>query len=517
MRIFNQDITGTLYQGDCLDILRWLPSDSVDTLITDPPYGLSFMGKKWDYEVPSIDVWKECLRVLKPGATALIFAGSRTQHRMAVNVEDAGFILKDTIMWIYGSGFPKSTNISKQIDKANGKTKDDYIAFGKYLKSKRTYSKLDLGKKIIHWNSDREDVLIHSYEIGKILPTIKIYQKLKIVLNLGNRFDELIEREEAKREIIGKHIQPAKEIYQGGKLKQDVNITVPATNEAKTWNGWGTHLKPSYEPILVAMKPNDGTYAQNALKHGVAGFNIDGGRIEGGNWSRSTTPDIRSGNYGNSRGNEAKSRENTKGRFPANLILDEEAGRLLDKQSGILKCQGNKLGKSIQGKESGMFNTPGIVNDENNYKDKGGASRFFYRAKAPQSERNAGCEELLHFYRSKRKISKSVIEITIEQFNNLSLEFQNDFDPVKGNIHETVKPLKLMEYLCRLTATPTGGTVLDPFSGSGTTGLACINTDRKYILIEREAEYCRIAIERLRHAQIRKVFYGDYQVTERSR
>ncbi len=399
MEIYSQTDNGTLYQGDCLEVLRWLPSDSIDTMITDPPYGLSFMGKKWDYDVPGIDVWKECLRVLKPGATALIFAGSRTQHRMAVNVEDAGFILKDTIMWIYGSGFPKSTDISKQLDKIAGKERE-----------------------VIRIRTDgrgRSPQKINNHEYGST--------------GIGNA--------DGSTQTYGE--------------------TAPATNEAKLWNGWGTALKPAYEPILVAMKPNDGTYAQNAMEWGVAGLNIDGGRVEAidqesfqKNWNRETICDMRSGNYGNSKAGEMENNKMApKGRFPANIILDEEAGRLLDEQSGILKS-GKRTGQPRKNK---IFLGDKELKGGYCEASQGGASRFFYCAKASKSERN-------------------------------------------GNNHPTVKPLALMEYLVKLTATPTGGSVLDPFAGSGTTGIACLGSNRSYTLIEKETEYCEIIMARLEHA-----------------
>jgi site-specific DNA-methyltransferase (adenine-specific) len=339
-------------QGDCLEKLKQLEASSVDTIITDPPYGLSFMGKKWDYDVPQEDVWQECLRVLKPGGTALIFAGSRTYHRMAVRVEDAGFILKDCIMWLYGSGFPKATDISKQLDKGQRKK-------------------------------------------------IKVKPRSATSGTMANGSDTRPWIEESRKK--GYH---------------EIDDNNPATPEAKLWDGWKSHgLKPAYEPIIVAMKPNDGTYANNALKHGVSGLNIDGGRIEClEKLSRPTMQNIKGGNYNANKDLEVIKieRPEPQGRFPANIILDEE-----------------------------------VAKDEE-------WKRYFYCAKASKSERG------------------------------------------ENNNHPTVKSLKLMEYLCKLTKTPTGGIVLDPFAGSGTTGLACQNTGRDYILIEREQEYVDIINERLK-------------------
>lgn len=339
--------------GDCLEVMQGMADNSVDTIITDPPYGLSFMGKKWDYQVPSIEIWKEALRVLKPGGTALIFAGSRTQHRMAVNVEDAGFILKDCIMWIYGSGFPKATDISKQLDKKAGE------------------------------------------------------------------------------------------------------ITIPTTPAAKLWNGWKSHgLKPAYEPILVAMKPNEGSYAENAIKHGVAGLNIDAGRIgKNAGWSY---PNGRQGKgcFGKE-SLELNLKEpitSTQGRYPANIILDEE------------------------------------VADE-----AGDWSRYFYCAKSSKAERNLGCEGMEEKQTNGGR--KNQDSINCPQQRGITY---------RKNHHPTVKPLSLMEYLCKLTSTPTGGLVLDPFAGSGTTGVACVKTSRNFIGIELNPEYIEIAKKRIEKALLDK-------------
>lgn len=410
--IYEHDLN-KLYYGDCLEIMRKLPDNSVDTMITDPPYGLAFMGKKWDYDVPGIDVWRECLRVLKPGATALIFAGSRTQHRMAVNVEDAGFILKDTIMWVYGSGFPKSTDISKQLDKMAGK----------------------------------------------------------------------------EREVIGKDKNWEKKGTVPISEYKEFDITTPATPAAELWNGWGTALKPAYEPILVAMKPNIVSYAQNALKYGVAGLNIDGGRIE---YIKGETPESvnkSSGKMSGIFGHYKTTKIETKGRFPANVILDEESGRLLDLQSRISKSHAS--GYNFDNSKQGDVPITNNIKSGIHFADKGGASRFFYCAKASGSERNDGCEGL------EEKEKKTLNEYV----HNSEGRTASKSGSAMKNHHPTVKPLKLIEYLCKLTATPTGGIVIDPFAGSGTTGLACLKTGRPYILIERKPEYYQIAKARLKKTE----------------
>lgn len=206
-----------LMHGDCLDVLRTLPDNSVDAVVTDPPYGLSFMGKKWDYDVPATEVWAECLRVLKPGGHLLAFAGTRTQHRMAVRIEDAGFEIRDMIAWVYGSGFPKSLDVSKAIDKAAG--------------------------------ADRKVVGLKRYGEGQT------YQGGEAAARTGGG-------------IMGESV-----------LRGPSVETAPATEAAKQWQGWGTALKPALEPITVARKPLAGTVAANVLAHGTGGMNVDGARI----------------------------------------------------------------------------------------------------------------------------------------------------------------------------------------------------------------------------------------------
>lgn len=251
----------TLYPGDCLESLKKLPDNSVDAIVTDPPYGLSFMGKRWDYDVPSVEVWAECLRVLKPGGHLLAFAGTRTQHRMAVRIEDAGFEIRDMIAWCYGSGFPKSLDVSKSIDKAAG-------AEGEYRGAK---TKAHAGRK---------------------------------TLNVPEGWDRpwMADPEAMNRANSAYH---------------------PATDAARQWQGWGTALKPALEPITVARKPLVGTVAENVLEFGTGALNIDGCRVPGEPVpvfsttggrkfeQTHTQPDRRTRQVGAS----------DVGRWPANLIL----------------------------------------------------------------------------------------------------------------------------------------------------------------------------------------------------
>lgn len=343
-----------IHLGDSLEMLRKLSDASIHCCVTDPPYGLKFMGKKWDYDVPAVEIWAEVLRVLKPGGTLLSFAGSRTQHRMAVNIEDAGLRLCDTLLWLYGQGWPKGRNISKEIDRTLG----------------------------------------------------------------------------VEQEIIGKHPCPAGNTKEGNALKagkysmpDSVNITVPATDAAKQWDGWTSHaLKPAYEPIIMAMKPNDGSYANNALTHGVAGLHIDTCRVgtEGGG-THCTNRD----ENGKCRGHKNAGRstsgetfhaaESSGGRYPANILHD--------------------------GSDEATA-------------DMGKAARFFYCAKASKADRG------------------------------------------EGNTHPTVKPQALMQWLVRLVCPP-DGVVLDPFMGSGTTGVACAKEGFDFLGSERDTDSYATAKRRL--------------------
>jgi site-specific DNA-methyltransferase (adenine-specific) len=394
-----------LLLGDCLDKLKELDDNSVDSIVTDPPYGLSFMGKKWDYDVPSTEIWEECIRVLKPGGHLLSFAGSRTYHRMAVRIEDAGFEIRDQIMWIYGSGFPKSMDISKQIDKKFG--------------------------------AEREVIGEYMYPDGKPRNTTM---------------------HQTTRNGIYSNIKTNGE-------PNDRSITAPETDEAKNWEGWGTALKPAHEPIVMARKPLVGTVVDNILEWGTGGINIDGCRIgvdnNDINHRSIDNKNVHTTNFANN-GNprpdkipEQESQLNSKGRFPANIIFDEEAGRILDEQSGTSKSTGGTNDIIVESKFGQVSNIP---QTPFSYGDTGGASRFFYCPKTSKSDRNAGTT----------------------------------------NTHPTVKPTDLMSYLIRLV-TPKGGIVLDPFMGSGSTGKGAVREGMVFIGIERESEYFEIAEARIQN------------------
>lgn len=486
---YYDDETVTVHAGDCLDVLQTLPDASVDAVVTDPPYGLEFMGKEWDgangfrrslnpadtgcesplgrmsrtspeYRTDSkaqanpaqkgghsatdgrptflgglnprclvCDKWQrgsnpckceapqwtqerlvrlhsfqewceawatECLRILKPGGHLLAFGGTRTSHRLACAIEDAGFEIRDSIAWLYGSGFPKSLDVSKAIDRAAG--------------AQRAVTATERVRDIRngHGRSNGEGI------------------------NAGARSEP---------------------VY------MDREITGPATDDARHWEGWGTALKPAHEPIVVARKPLVGTVAATVLAHGTGALNIDGCRVgTSDRWEasgvRSTPGSVLAGSVDGSL-NVSVSSTHPAGRWPGNVVLDESQAAALDAQSGERVAGGTKDCRSQQ---HGYIEDRTSVRDQtyDSYGDTGGASRFFYTAKADGAERVR----------------------------------------LNGIAHPTVKPLSLMRWLVRLV-TPPGGLVLEPFAGSGTTVEACILEGFRCVAIEREADYLPLIVQRI--------------------
>ena len=403
-----------VYVGNNIEVLKTFPDNSIDSVVTDPPYGLGkepnaievlqswittgyhevkgkgFMGKEWDAFVPQPNFWKEIYRVLKPGGYVLSFAGTRTYDWMVMGVRLAGFEIRDMIAWLYGSGFPKSHDISKAIDKSLG----------------------------------------------------------------------------AEREVVGKHQRPAKSIYTQAQVEmsKDVNITAPSTEEAKQWQGWGTALKPALEPIVMARKPLDGTVAQNVLKHGVGGINIDESRVPFEDTNNpATNPLYRQQNkdkYKQVQGGElsngvvpftsGKNGVQEQGRFPANVIHD---------------------------------GSDEVVSFFPSEEDNESPSRFFYTAKASKEERNFGLYDFE---------DDVVTDGRTKPIDNAF----NRGETKRKNIHPTVKPIDLMRYLVRLV-TPKNGICLDPYLGSGTTAIACEMEKFSWIGIELMPEYAEIAKARI--------------------
>ncbi|NDH09334.1 MAG: site-specific DNA-methyltransferase [Gammaproteobacteria bacterium] len=405
-----------ILHGDCREQLKTLPDNSVDSIVTDPPYELGFMGKSWDASgiAYNVDMWRECLRVLKPGGHMLAFSGSRTYHRMTVAIEDAGFEIRDQIMWVYGTGFPKNHDISKAIDNAAG--------------AERTG-----GGRV--WSG-------------------------------GARSGGIIKDDASEN------------------TTERIIYDEPATLEAKKWQGWGTALKPSHEPICVARKPiSEKTIADNVLQWGVGALNIDATRIPLDdndplqNGVKHDNKKLDTGDADTKWGFKAVDRAAGLGRWPANLIHDNS-----DEVTELFP-------NSKAGKDTGKRGTGGIWNSGNGvpvgfqYGDEGSAARFFYGAKASPQDRNDGLD---NFEGGKTNDGRK------KDANNA---YQRGAT-IRKNTHPTVKPTDLMIYLCKMV-TPPGGTVLDPFMGSGSTGRGAVNGGFNFIGIEMNSEYIDIAKARI--------------------
>lgn len=408
-----------------------MPDNSVDSIVTDPPYGLNFMGKKWDYDVPSVEIWAECLRVLKPGGHLLAFAGTRTQHRMAVRIEDAGFEIRDMIAWVYGSGFPKSLDVSKAIDKLDGSAtqRENQLRFTEWMRS--------TGLAPAHINEITGTNMGGHYTAATSQPAVATREYFEMLrphfgCEVPAWVEQLVDNRSAesenfkRREVVGTatmrdtsavRIACAKDAsgYDSTAVRA-VAITTAHTDAARQWQGWGTALKPALEPITVARKPMANTVAANVLAHGTGALNIDGCRV-GDEVTVTIGSAAGTAAYGDYAGMEP--RANPPGRWPANLIHDgsEEV--------------------------ADVFGDP---------------ARFFYCAKASKKDRGG------------------------------------------DNNHPTVKPTDLMRYLCRLV-TPPGGTVLDPFTGSGSTGKAAVLEGFRFIGFELDIHYADIAATRILNAQ----------------
>jgi site-specific DNA-methyltransferase (adenine-specific) len=396
--------------GDCREVMAGLDDCSVDAIVTDPPYELGFMGKSWDASgiAYDLEVWLQALRVLKPGGHLLAFSGSRTYHRMVCAIEDAGFEIRDQIMWLYGSGFPKSHDVSKAIDREAGAERR--VLAVEYISSRSMLS--------------RSSQAINGYR-----PPGEKYS--------GER----------------------KSNRDGFSLSEK---TAPATPEAEQWSGWGTALKPAHEPIVVARKPFKGTVAQNVLAHGTGALNIDGCRVGAGRdyLDLDVTQGVSTARTSWDTRSESRTFVPASGRWPANVIHDgsdevlrlfPETGPAKAAQRGSVKifeqCDGQWIGDStVRGHD-----------------DAGGsAARFFYCAKASKRDREEGL----------------------------------DGSGSRANHHPTVKPTDLMRYLCRLV-TPQGGLVLDPFTGSGSTGKAAVLEGFRFLGCELSEEYAAIARARI--------------------
>ena len=527
----------TLWHGDCLEVLATLPDASVHAIVTDPPYGLEFMGKEWDsfktgraakYAAGgSLDIegmaaqsgkggagpsyvnrpakrcaicdkqawsgspcrcdepewvmdnsplhafqewceaWaRECLRVLKPGGHLLAFGGTRTWHRLACAVEDAGFEMRDSIAWLYGSGFPKSLDVSKAIDKGSGQNRARQLEFTEWMRSTGITSSAindatgsNMGG---HYLTDAAQPAIATADmfdaLRHLLPEVPERIERLVAERTGITWTDYVRRpitrHATRPNVPGEVIS----FDQRGSAERE-RRDVAASAASERWQGWGTALKPAFEPVVVARKPLAGTVAANVLAHGTGALNVDACRV--GSPSEvmpqvRPTTDTGGGSWPKGEHVPFHYPPGGGGRWPANVVLDDTAAAELDRQSGTLTSGVLAAHHKRAPKSAGILGAYGSAEGERGFGDQGGASRFFYVAKAPTSERPR----------------------------------------VGGIAHPTVKPLDLMRWLVRLV-TPPGGTVLEPFAGSGTTAEACVLEGFQCIAIEREADYLPLIVSRL--------------------
>ena len=495
-----------VYHGSNLDVLPTLPDNSVDAIVTDPPYELGFMGKSWDSSgiAYSVELWQECLRVLKPGGHLLAFGGSRTWHRIAVAIEDAGFDVRDSIAWLYGSGFPKSLDISKAIDKKpeSSSTKRFKTWLGKQIeKSSKLRKEIDdeCGFTACSYaKTDGKDYWSTNH------PSADKWAKMKEVIGLSDEWDWVITDNLDQRGYIettgGLHGGTGNTVgnFVGKQLSDNA-----VSDEAKKWQGWGTALKPAFEPIVVARKPLVGTVAANVLLWGVGGLNIDVSRIKANGENLNGGGKNHDDNlvYGSGLGTPSGRSMALDGRWPANIILDEYTAGLLDEQSGVSQPKPQRQPGVRGGKQhfDGGWNKDSIGTWPMD--NGGGASRFFYVAKASKKDRNEGLENIegQEVGAKGNGLGRTCATCGATVLDGCQCPDRTFVNPTRQNFHPTVKPTALMEYLVKLV-TPPGGVVLDPFTGSGSTGKAALLNGFKFIGIELTADYLPIIKGRLEFA-----------------
>lgn len=496
----------TVHAGDNLPVLKSLADCSIDSVVTDPPYALvsivkrfgktgaaaakhgtdglyarasaGFMGKAWDTgeRAFAVDFWAEVYRVLKPGGHVVAFSGTRTYHRMAVAIEDAGFEIRDQIGWLYATGFPKSHDVSKGIEKRRVEDIGPTRAICRIIRAAMDERGLKSKDLTPHFSGCHPRLIDHwaarDTDSQPSLPTIEQWIVLKDHLGLPSDLDAEVERLNLRkgefgssfqeRPITGEHEDWADRVNYALRSRDGLRRDVATTDEGRAWEGWGTALKPAWEPICVARKPLIGSVAQNVVAHGTGALNIDGCRVEGvkdvPSSPRRAAQGSAYGDLGKDPGTGSGWDRNV-GRWPANIIHDGSDEVLAafphsDGQNGAITGQE----PSANGFSGVVYGYGGIARRSimEPRGDSGSAARFFFSAKA-------------------------------------------DGDDRLGSKHPTVKPVALMQWLIRLV-TPPGGTVLDPFAGTGTTGEAAWREGMRAVLVEREPEYLEDIARRMRLA-----------------
>lgn len=554
MKLYSENKDYKLYQGSMLDMLEVIEPNTIDSVVCDPPYELNFMSKGWDNAGISfqLDTWKKCYEVLKPGGYLLAFGGSRTFHRIACAIEDAGFEIRDTICYMYGSGFPKSQNIGKQLEKryedekTKQKTEHDLlrmwerniqktksnekeqenILFDKLQKqsmekSSNTTSNV-WGEEpcLEEWNNiQKTERELQWCQICEMSKRISINGEERWICNGTQNCNG-----KALREMFDKNgscpsyrPQPEQQFNRELNAIQEQWGTQACREVIENWKKIGTALKPSFEPIIVARKPFKGSLVDNVIEYGVGGINIDECRVGSEVIKGGTMPDFRDIgekskeaigidklSFGQVENAKRKPLDDHIGRFPANTILtydetdfDEVCGGFPNTKTGSIKPHKNNANAIVN-----KMTSENITSSFNG--DSGSASRYFYCAKASKKDRDEGLDEFE---------LKGAKELLNREENSDGASWNGKYSSgnayagagcPKKNTHPTVKPTDLMQYLVRLVS-PNGATILDPFNGSGSTGKAVMyenkehNKNYKYIGIELTEEYLPIAKARIEY------------------
>lgn len=483
--------------------MRDMAADSIDAIVTDPPYGLSFMGKDWDHGVPGAHFWMEALRVAKPGAHLLAFGGTRTYHRLTCAIEDAGWEIRDCLGWLYGSGFPKSLDVSKAIDKART---DDPRPVCRFLRAAIDASDHTTATIAEHFGFNRRMVerwAARDTDSQPAVPTLEQWERLRSLLGFGDEFDIRVHRLNSRNgepgdayvnaDVIGEYEGTTPGLAGERFGTRDNLMRAPATEAAQRWQGWGTALKPSWEPIILARKPLGGTVAANVLRHGTGALNIDGCRISTDSPRPALEHTERNGKvYGAGLEGSMSIGDTVQGRWPANILHDgsKEVLAVFPQTKAGIAVRHNSGGNTFGG------DNPNPPMDDLGYLDSGSAARFFYCAKASKADRDEGLEGMEE--RPSQKMGNGLKSMVGHPSGNNGTTSTED--RVSRNFHPTVKPTDLMRYLCRLV-TPPGGVVLDPFMGSGSTGKAAVLEGFAFTGIEKEPEYLEICRARIADAE----------------
>lgn len=468
-----------LMPGDCRDLIAMLPDDSVDAVVTDPPYEIGFMNRAFDSTGVAFDVdlWRDVLRVLKPGGHVAAFAASRTYHRLAGAIEDAGFEIRDQIDWVYASGMPHGSDAAILIDRERREDLEPTRRVCRFIRaamdakglaSKDLASAFDCNPRLIdHWAARDTDS-------QPSLPSVAQWSRLKTLLDLDDAMDGEVERLNARKgqpsdtfkqlPVIGEHASETGGVP-GERFQAHDNLIREPSDTAKPFKGWYSQLKPAHEPICLARKPLDGNLAHNLLEHGTGALHIDSCRVPFRNPADETEAKNknRHGRFGSGpRDNHVYGADNANrtdykadARFAPNMLFDRTMAGELDRQSGVTVSRKGKPRASARPGAGWDMTRTGAE-----YDDAGGASRFYpvfrYCPKAGPGERPT----------------------------------------VDGILHPTVKPVELMRWLVRLV-TPPDGLVLEPFAGSGATLEACRIEDVRCVAAEMDSDYVRLIARRM--------------------